>query len=253
MGLIERGDASIFSEGTGQGPAVLLTHGFAATSAMWAPQVAALSGGHRVIVWDIRGHGASRADPDPSAYSEAASVADMAAVLDAEGVDRAVVGGLSLGGYLSLSFRLHHPGRVAGLILADTGPGFRRDEPRQQWNEDAQKTAESIERNGADRRAAAMGVDPTAHRSTDGLVRAARGILPQHDGRVIESLASIDVPTLVVVGAEDTPFLASADYLAAKIPGAEKVVLEGAGHAANIDRPEAFNRAVADFLADAGW
>ena len=253
MGSVDRGDASISYEGAGRGPAVLFTHGFAATSAMWAGQVAALSGDHRVVVWDIRGHGASRADPVASAYTEAASIADMAAVLDAEGVERAVVGGLSLGGYLSLSFRLHHPERVAGLILADTGPGFRRDEPRQEWNEDAERTADSIERNGADRRAAAMGVDPTTHGSTDGLVRAARGILPQHDGRVIESLPTIDVPTLVVVGELDAPFRTSADYLAAKIPGATKVVLEGAGHAANIDRPDAFNAAVAGFLAAAGW
>ena len=98
-----------------------------------------------------------------------------------------------------------------------------------------------------------MGVDPAAHQSIDGLVRAARGILPQHDGRVIESLPAIDVPTLVVVGADDAPFRASADYLAAKIPGATEVVLEGAGHAANIDQPDAFNAAVADFLAGAGW
>jgi pimeloyl-ACP methyl ester carboxylesterase len=253
MAFIDRGDASVFYQGAGQGPAVLLTHGFAATSAMWAGQVAALSGDHRVLVWDIRGHGASQADPDPAAYTEGASIADMAAVLDADGVDRAVVGGLSLGGYLSLAFRLDHPDRVAGLILADTGPGFRRSEPRQQWNEDAQRTADSIERNGADRRAAAMGVDASAHRSTDGLVRAARGILPQDDSRVIESLPSIDVPTLVLVGEGDTPFLGSADYLAAKIPGATKVVIPGAGHAANIDRPEAFNAAVGDFLARAGW
>ena len=253
MAFIDRGDASVFYQAAGHGPAVLLTHGFAATSAMWAGQVTAWSGDHRVLTWDIRGHGASQASPDLAAYTEAVCTADMAAVLDAEGVERAVVGGLSLGGYLSLAFRLDYPERVAGLILADTGPGFRRSEPRQQWNEDARRTAESIERDGADRRAAAMGVDPSTHRSTDGLARAARGILPQADSRVIESLPDIDLPTLVVVGEADTPFRGSADYLAAKIPGATKVVIPGAGHAANIDRPEAFNVAVADFLARAGW
>ena len=88
------------------------------------------------------------------------------------------------------------------------------------------------------------------HRSPAGLALAARGILTQHDARIIESLPSIAVPTLVLVGADDTAFLAAADVMAAKIPRSTKVVLERAGHAANIDQPEAFNLAVLDFLDD---
>jgi len=72
--------------------------------------------------------------------------------------------------------------------------------------------------------------------------------MAQQGTDVIESLPAIAVPTLVVVGAEDTPFLAAAGYMAAKIPGAKKVVIPGAGHAANVDQPEMFNRAVLDFL-----
>ena len=77
-------------------------------------------------------------------------------------------------------------------------------------------------------------------------------MLTQSDARVIDSLPAIAVPALVVVGANDTPFLAASDYMAAKIPGAKKVVIAGAGHAANIDQPEAFNAAVLAFLAEAG-
>ena len=77
-------------------------------------------------------------------------------------------------------------------------------------------------------------------------------MLTQKDARVIGSLPTIAVPSLVVVGANDTPFLAASDYMAAKIPGARKAVIPAAGHAANIDQPEAFNRAVLGFLADAG-
>jgi pimeloyl-ACP methyl ester carboxylesterase len=73
--------------------------------------------------------------------------------------------------------------------------------------------------------------------------------MPQYDGRVIESLPTITVPTLVLVGANDQPFLAAADYMAQRIPNARKVVLDDAGHASNIHQPEAFNRAVLDFLA----
>jgi pimeloyl-ACP methyl ester carboxylesterase len=77
-------------------------------------------------------------------------------------------------------------------------------------------------------------------------------MLTPRDARVIESLPDIKVPSLVVVGADDTPFLAASDYMAAKIPGAKKVVIEGAGHSANIDQPEAFNAALVAFLDGAG-
>jgi pimeloyl-ACP methyl ester carboxylesterase len=77
-------------------------------------------------------------------------------------------------------------------------------------------------------------------------------MLTQKDARVIASLPTIAVPSLVVVGANDTPFLAASDYMAAKIPGAKKAVIAEAGHAANIDQPEAFDRAVLAFLAEAG-
>jgi pimeloyl-ACP methyl ester carboxylesterase len=73
-------------------------------------------------------------------------------------------------------------------------------------------------------------------------------MLAQSDGRVIESLPSIHVPTLVLAGENDKQFLAATDYMAAKIPGAEKVILKDAGHAANLDQPEAFNKAVRAFL-----
>ena len=74
-------------------------------------------------------------------------------------------------------------------------------------------------------------------------------MLTMTDGSLIGSLPQIAVPTLVLVGADDQHFLAAADYMAAKIPGAQKIVIPNAGHAANLDQPEAFNRAVAAFLA----
>jgi hypothetical protein len=86
------------------------------------------------------------------------------------------------------------------------------------------------------------------HRSADGLAHAARGMLSQRDAAVIESLPTIAVPTLVLVGADDAPFLAATDHMAAKIPDATKVVLDDAGHAANVHQPAAFNAAVAGFL-----
>ena len=213
---------------------LLLTHGFGESAAMWAPNVAALSAGRPVITWDLRGHGASDSPEDQARYTQQACLEDMAALLDAAGADRAVLGGLSLGGYLSLAFRLADPRRVAALLLFDTGPGFRNDEARRRWNEQSLRTADRLERSGQ----AALG-----------RARAARGMLTQRDGTVIESLPSVDVPTLVLVGADDTDFLGAANYLAAKVPMATLVTIPDAGHIANRDQPAAFNEAVTGFLA----
>ena len=87
-----------------------------------------------------------------------------------------------------------------------------------------------------------------SHRDASGLARAARGMLTQRDARVMGVLPEIKVPALIVVGADDAPFLAASDYMAAKIPGARKVVIPAAGHAVNIDQPQAFIDAVLPFL-----
>jgi len=253
MSKLNRDGVSIYYETHGEGPALLLTHGYSATSQMWRGQIEALSKTFKLILWDMRGHGQSDYPADPGAYSEAATVADMAALLDAVGAERAIVGGLSLGGYMSLAFNLAHAERVRGLLIIDTGPGYRNDEAREGWNVNARRTAERYETEGLGRLAAgSVEMRTSHHRSADGLAKAARGMLTQKDARVISSLPTIGVPSIVVVGANDTPFLAASDYMAAKIPGARKVVIPDAGHAANIDQPEAFNTAILAFLAEAG-
>jgi pimeloyl-ACP methyl ester carboxylesterase len=250
MAVLHRGGVGIYYEVTGQGGLpLLLSHGYSASSQMWKPNLAALSEKRMVITWDIRGHGRSDSPEDPSLYSEALSVRDMAAVLDAAGADRAVIGGLSLGGYLSLGFWLAHPERVAALILCDTGPGYRKDDARERWNRYAERTAAQFDEKGLAALGSSAEVTASTQKSARGLALAARGILAQRDARVIESLEEIDVPTLVIVGADDEPFLAASDVMAAKIPGAEKVVIPDAGHAANIDQPDAFNAAVLGFLS----
>src|SRR5678816_4413685 len=105
MATLARPDGvNLYYEVHGEGPVVLLTHGYSATSQMWTGQVAPLSKDHKLVTWDMRGHGQSDSPDDPALYSEPATVADMAALLDAVGADKAIVGGLSLGGYMSLAF-----------------------------------------------------------------------------------------------------------------------------------------------------
>lgn len=253
MPYIERSGIRIYYEDHGSGPPILLSHGYGSTSAMWGGQVEKFSGQYRLITWDMRGHGQSDSPEDPDLYSEVETLADMAAILDEAQVSKAVVGGLSLGGYMSLAFHRAHPERVHGLLLFDTGPGYRNPEGREAWNERAERRALSFEKNGlASVKKGGEEVRMSRHRSAQGLAHAARGMLKQFDSSVIDSMPDISVPTLVLIGERDTPFIAATDFMAAKIPGATKVVIPDAGHAANIDQPERFNEAVATFLDPLG-
>lgn len=253
MPYLDRNGVKIFYEQTGSGPTLLLSHGYSATSHMWSAQRRAFADFCQVVTWDVRGHGRSDSPEDPEAYSEALTMGDMSAILDAVGAERAAIGGLSLGGYLSLRFHVEHPERVASLLLFDTGPGYRDDKAREGWNEMARGRARFFRRKGLEAIADETSAHGGEHRSAEGLALAAEGVLPQRDAAVINSLPEVGVPTLVLVGADDQPFLKATDYMAAKIPGAEKIVLAGAGHVANVDAPEAFNETVSTFLRRQGW
>lgn len=221
----------LYYEDHGGGAPVVLMHGYGDTSQAWQPQIAALSPRYRLVTFDMRGHGRTASPDDQAQYSEALVVADLAALLGRLGIERAVIGGLSLGGYMSLRFHLAYPEMVRALVLCDTGPGYRNAEAREDWN-----------------RRAFTRADDLAAKGRPGLARAARGMLAQFDSAAIDSLPKIAVPTLVIVGSEDTPFLGATEYMAKKIAGARRVVIDGAGHVANVDRPEAFNAALLAFL-----
>jgi len=236
LAILNRDGIALYYEVHGEGPALLLTHGYSSTSHMWAGQIGPLSKHFKVITWDMRGHGRTTSPDDPALYSDAR---------------RAVIGGLSLGGYMSLAFHLNHPERTRALLIIDTGPGFKNDEARAQWNARAIRTAERFESEGLERLASAGSeVRESRHASAKHLALAARGMLAQRDACVISSLPDIKVPSLVIVGANDAPFLNAADYMAAKIPGAKKVVIADAGHGVNIDQPKSFDEAVLGFLRE---
>src|SRR5215470_11154884 len=231
------------------GPTLLLSHGYSSTARMWDGQIAALKDRYQVVVWDMRGHGESDYPEDQSLYSEALTVGDMKALLDLVGARTAIIAGLSLGGYMSLAFAASHPERVRALMLFDTGPGFKKDEARAKWNESAHARAARFDAEGLKALNQSDEVTLTRHRDATGLAGSARGMLAQKNDRVIQSLDKVAVPTLVLVGANDTNFLAATDYMAAKIKGATKAVIPDEGDAANLHQPSAFNRAVEAFLA----
>ena len=238
-------------EATGAGPVVLLSHGYSATRRMWDDQHRALGDRYRVISWSMRGHGATESPADPARYSSPLTIADMKALLDHLGVERAVIGGLSLGGYVSLGFALEHPEMTRALVICDSGPGYRNAEARAAWNTRAHERAAELERKGLEAlagRSREMREAMGHHRSAQGLAHAARGMLAQEGSQVIDGLGGIRVPTLVIVGDQDQPFLAPCEYMAKKIPGARLEVIPGAGHSSNLDQPEIFNRVLRTFL-----
>jgi pimeloyl-ACP methyl ester carboxylesterase len=150
---------------------------------------------------------------------------------------------------MSLAFYRAYPERVRALLIIDTGPGFKKDEAREAWNKRSHDTAGRFEREGLSvLQAFSRERSGVTHRDAKGLAHAARGMLTQRDARVIALLPEIAVPSLIVVGADDTPFLAASDYMAAKIPGAKLSVIPSAGHAVNIDQPARFIDAVLPFL-----
>jgi len=235
----------------GLGSPVLLGHGYSATGRMWDGQRAALGDRYRIVSWDMRGHGQTESPKDPAQYSAALTVADMRALLQHCDIERAVVGGLSLGGYVSLAFYLAHPEMVRALVICDSGPGYRNAEARAAWNQRAHERAAELETKGLEAlagRSREMREAMGHHASAPGLAHAARGMLAQEGSEVIDSLGGIRVPTLIIVGDQDRPFLAPCEYMAKKIPGARLEVIPGAGHSSNLDQPAIFNRVLSDFL-----
>ncbi len=233
-------------EAHGHGPGMLLTHGFGATSRMWDEQVEEFTDRYRILLWDLPGHGESR--PQRAETTQQHVVADMAAILDAEKVDRAVLVGLGIGGMLSLRFWRAHTQRVRGLVLIGTMPGLRSGLAREVWNGQAEHQALAVERDGLDALEGGAEVDPRLHPSPHGIAAAARSLLPLRDDGALPWLARIDVPVLILVGSEDRPNLSAAHFMARTIPNAREVIIPRANHAANISKAGAVNAAIGDFL-----
>ncbi len=251
MPHLKRGDANLYYEDDGKGPAILMTHGFVASTGMWDGQVEAFKGRFRLIRWDMRGHGQTECQDDQSAYGQDITVADMVAILDHLEVEKAIIVGHSLGGFMSLRLNVMHPERVSALVLQGCGPGYRSDDSRAKWNDRVDGRAKTIIEEGYKALGGAAEVPVSVQRSRQELAMAARGILAQVDAKVIDNLPHIDVPTLVIIGAGDSYYLQGSDYMVNRIPGAEHIVVPDAGHGVNIDQPEIVNKAYEAFFAKA--
>ena len=249
MAYLTRDGVRIFYEDEGTGIPIFLSHGFGASTRMWDGQVAEFSDRYRFIRWDMRGHGQSDSPNDPALYSQAHTLGDILGVLDYLEIDKAVIGGHSLGGYMTLAFNARHADRTKALILQGCGPGYRSDTARATWNIRAENRALSLEEGGLDALGGGAEVNVIEQKSALGLANAARGILSQVDAAAIDSLPGIDVPVLILIGDGDEHYLQGSAYMASRIPGAINVTVPNAGHGVNVDQPNIVNKVFGEFLA----
>jgi 3-oxoadipate enol-lactonase len=258
---VETDGATIAVEVRGKGLPLLLVHAFPLDRSMWMHQLAALSRCKRIAP-DLRGAGASTAPPLDAGYSMARYADDLVAVLDAAGVDRAVLCGVSMGGYVAFELLRRHPDRLRALVLCDTKA--TADSPDAKRGRD--ELAVVAEREGiaavADRlvprllapvtRATQPDVESFVRAiilrtSVAGVVGALRALRDRPDST--DLLPRIGVPTLVLGGADDeiSP-PAGMRAMAAAIPGAQFATIASAGHLAPLEQPVATSRLLAEFL-----
>jgi pimeloyl-ACP methyl ester carboxylesterase len=248
---------------SGEGTPVILTHGWSANSGSWAFQAQPIASRHQLILWDVPGHGRSpcRERPTIDGFADA-----KARLLDHLRIDRAHVGGISMGGMIALAFALRHPDRLRSLTLADTaagrlpqplrlifrlfgwlgGLGLRLPQKNLAFpglgrpiDGDDGKHLVSPER-------ALVEVGVSRHQFPSQMLWAANGVArnPDHTSH----LGSIAVPTLVIVGEKD-PVRPLSERMQSGIANSELVVVEGSAHGTAVNRPSVFNAAILDFLA----
>ncbi len=248
-------DIAYRDEGAGQ--PILFIHAFPLHSALWEQQIAAFAPHHRLIAPDLRGLGSTARGAGAASLDQHAD--DLAALLTHLGIEQVTVLGLSLGGYISFALWRRHRERIAALILADTRAGADTEEGKQGREKNAQLAEEHGPGAIADQMLPKL-LSPNAPaalreqvrsmiESNDriGIAAALRAMAARPDSSTL--LATIDVPTLVIVGAEDAltpPSEAAAMFNA--IPGCRLVELPNAGHLSNLEAPAAFNAEVAEFL-----
>jgi pimeloyl-ACP methyl ester carboxylesterase len=247
----------------GSGTPLVLLHAFPLHANQWLPQIDRPPHGWRIIAPDLRGWGPGAAStftvPD-TIDGHADDVLELLAHLD---IDRAIVGGLSMGGYVTLALVAKAPARVAGLVLADTRAAADTPEGRAKREQTIARVAtegpQAVARDlaaglvGATTRAEQPDLvdvlhDYAATATADGLTSTIRALRDRPDRTAL--LGSIACPTLVICGSEDTVTPpAESEALHAAIPGSRLVVVPRAGHLSNLEQPAAFNAALQAWAA----
>jgi len=254
-------DIELAYDDAGSGSAVVLLHGYPFNRSMWNEQIEVLRKSHRVIVPDLRGHGDSQVAP--ATIKDMAR--DIAELMTGLGINEAVIGGLSMGGYIALAFYRQFPERVKALMLADTRAAADTDEVRQNRKKQAERAlSEGMEAIANDLLPKVLSAETIAKRS-DIVERVRRMIVntrPEGAAAALKAMGEredqssllplIAVPTLILVGRDDTITpVKEADSMHREIQGSVLEVIEGAAHLSNLEQPEQFNRGMGGFLRNA--
>jgi len=246
----------------GDGDAILFIHGFPFNSAMWGHQLAGLPAGWRGLAPDLRGFGASEIGGEP-VFGMDVFAADLAALLDQLGIDRVVLCGLSMGGYVAFEFWRRFGERVRGIVLSDTRASADSPDTKRARHH----LADRVREEGPSPVIGALLpklLSPSTTRNNKGVVSMVRAMMeetpPETMARALLGMASradsdpllrtIDVPVLVTVGADDViTSRGQAEMLARGIRGARIELIEGAGHIPPLEQPDEFNVHLTQFLA----
>lgn len=260
MSSINLGDIQLAYTDTGLGQPVVLLHGYPFNRSLWNEQVSALSNSFRVITPDLRGLGESDATQGAATMNRMAQ--DVAALLDHLGVSRAVVGGLSMGGYVALAFYKQFRSRVRSLVLADTRAQADTEEGKQTRFQQAEKALAEGMAGIADSMLPKLLTPETVSKhpevvkrvrdmmlktKPEGAAGALLGMAEREDQTSL--LSQISCPTLILVGKEDpiTP-VADSEKMHREIAGSRLVVIENAAHVSNLERTDQFNEELMRFL-----
>lgn len=253
-------ELSYSDAGDRDAPAIIFIHGFPFNKQMWAGQTEALKENFRVIAFDVRGHGES--DAGRVDFSIELFVADLIGLMDALKIEKALLCGLSMGGYIALRAHEQHPTRFVALILSDTQCMADTPESR----EKRMKAIDSIKAHGVEMYAKASIINLFAQESYQPKQKEIAAIQKTIEQTSVETLcktltalsqrnetctrlAEIKIPTLILVGREDkiTP-IAAAKFMNEKIRHSILIVIDHAGHMANLENPSDFNYQLKQFV-----
>jgi len=264
----------LYYEESGAGTPVLFIHEFAGDHRSWEPQVGALAGSYRCIVYSARGYPPSDVPSELDRYSQACATEDALCILDHLGVERAHVVGLSMGGFATLHFGLAYPQRARSLVVAGCGYGAAPAD-RERFHASCEALAVRLETLGMTEggreyaigpaRVQLQNKNPKAWRafaerftagSAAGRALTMRGVQMQRPSlwELVEDMKRIRVPVLVMTGDEDEACLEPSLLMKRSIPTSGLVVFPRSGHMLNLEEPGAFNHALLEFfrLAERG-
>ena len=255
-------------EEAGSGTPIVFVHEFAGDHRSWEPQVRHFSRRYRCIAYNARGYPPSEVPEDVERYSQARACDDIRGVLDALGVQRAHVVGLSMGANATLHFGLTYPQRALSLTFAGGGYGSH-PATHARFQQDSRANSEFIRREGMARFAATYGhgatrvqyqnkdprgfaeyIEQLAAHSVAGSASTQLGVQARRPSfyDMTKELASLAVPLLVMTGDEDEPSIEASLMIKRCAPGAALAVLPKSGHGINLEEPELFNRLLEDFF-----